>query len=48
LNGLLDFSNQGGMCYEDSHFTKRSMQVKIIIACFALHNYLLHQGHIGW
>jgi hypothetical protein len=25
----------------------RSMQVKIIIACFALHNYLLDRGHIG-
>jgi hypothetical protein len=23
------------------------MQVKIIIACFALHNYLLDRGHIG-
>jgi hypothetical protein len=28
-------------------FYKRSMQVKIIIACFALHNYLLDRGHIG-
>jgi hypothetical protein len=24
---------------------ERSMQVKIVIACFALHNYLLDQGH---
>jgi hypothetical protein len=23
------------------------MQVKIIIACFALHNYLFDRGHIG-
>jgi hypothetical protein len=23
------------------------MQVNIIIACFALHNYLLDRGHIG-
>jgi hypothetical protein len=28
-------------------FYERSMQVKIIIACFALHNYLLDRGHIG-
>jgi phenylalanyl-tRNA synthetase alpha subunit len=28
-------------------FYKRSMQVNIIIACFALHNYLLDRGHIG-
>jgi hypothetical protein len=28
-------------------FYGRSMQVKIIIACFALHNYLLDRGHIG-
>jgi hypothetical protein len=27
-------------------FYERNMQVKIIIACFALHNYLLDQGHI--
>jgi hypothetical protein len=26
---------------------ERSMQVKIVIACFALHNYLLDRGHIG-
>ena len=28
-------------------FFERSMQVEIIIACFALHNYLLDRGHIG-
>jgi hypothetical protein len=28
-------------------FYERSMQVKIIIACVALHNYLLDRGHIG-
>jgi hypothetical protein len=28
-------------------FYERSMEVKIIIACFALHNYLLDRGHIG-
>jgi hypothetical protein len=28
-------------------FYGRSMQVKIIIGCFALHNYLLDGGHIG-
>jgi hypothetical protein len=28
-------------------FYERSMQVKIIIACFTLHNYLLDWGHIG-
>jgi hypothetical protein len=28
-------------------FYERSMQVKIIIACFALHNYLLDRDHIG-
>jgi hypothetical protein len=27
-------------------FYERSMQVKIIIACFAFHNYLLDRGHI--
>jgi hypothetical protein len=26
---------------------ERSTQVKIVIACFALHNYLLNRGHIG-
>jgi hypothetical protein len=26
---------------------ERSRQVKIVIACFALHNYLLDRGHIG-
>jgi CRISPR/Cas system CSM-associated protein Csm3 (group 7 of RAMP superfamily) len=26
---------------------ERSRQVKIVIVCFALRNYLLHRGHIG-
>jgi hypothetical protein len=26
---------------------ERSRQVKIVITCFALHNYLLDRGHIG-
>jgi CRISPR/Cas system CSM-associated protein Csm3 (group 7 of RAMP superfamily) len=26
---------------------ERSRQVKIVIACFALHNYLLDRDHIG-
>ena len=28
-------------------FYERNMQVKIIIACFALHSYLLDRAHIG-